>query len=144
MDAGKTVFISKFHQITGHTGELLLRPTANYINLKLIVKLAPCEVCVQAKIGQRNVPKKKMGKLPNRPVYRVFIDICSIKQISRGGNRHWLIVVDEFSDCSHSIFLNKKSDQIKKMFMWIGGFSEKYKIEIIDHSGENITFTKRI
>ena len=33
MQRGKTIFISKFHQITGHTGEHLLRPTANYMKL---------------------------------------------------------------------------------------------------------------
>ena len=104
MEPGKTIFISKFHQITGHTGEHLLRPTANYMKLKLIGRLPPCEVCAQAKIRQRNVPKKKMKKLPTRPGYRVFIDICSFKQVHRGGNRHRLIVVDEFSDCTHSFF----------------------------------------
>ena len=84
------------------TGEHILRPTANYMRIKLTGKMAPCEVCVQAKIRQRNVPKKKMKKLPTRPGYRVFMDICSFKQVSKGGNRHWLIVVDEFSDCTHS------------------------------------------
>ena len=109
MEPGKTIFISKFHHITGHTGEHLLRPTANYMKLKLIGRLPPCEVCAQAKIRQRNIPKKKMKKLPTRPGYRVFIDIFSFKQVSRGGNRHWLIVVDEFSDCTHSFFLKRKS-----------------------------------
>ena len=75
MEPGKTIFISKLHQITGHTGEHLLRPTANYMKLKLIGRLAPCEVCAQARIRQRNMPKKKMKKLPTRPGYRVFIDI---------------------------------------------------------------------
>ena len=75
MEPGKTTFISKLHQITGHTGEHLLRPTANYMKLKLIGRLAPCEVCAQARIRQRNKPKKKMKKLPTRPGYRVFIDI---------------------------------------------------------------------
>ena len=109
MEPGKIISMSKLHQITGHTGEHILRPTANYMKIKLTGKLAPCEVCAQAKIRQANVPKKK--KLPTRPGYRVFIDICSFKQVSRGGNRHWLIVVDEFSDCSHSFFLTRKSDQ---------------------------------
>ena len=82
-----------------------------------------------------------MKKLPARPGYRVFIDIYSFKQVSRGGNRHWLIVVDEFSDCTHSFFLNKKSDQIKIIPKWIRGLSKKYNIEIkrirLDNSGEN-------
>ena len=111
MEPGKTIFISKFHEMTGHTGEHLLKPTANYMKLKLIGRLPPCEVCAKAKIRQRNIPKKKMKKLPTRPGYRVFMDICSFKQVSRGGNRHWLIVVDEFSDCTHSFFLKRKSDQ---------------------------------
>ena len=105
MEPCQTIFISKFHQITGHTGEHLLKPTANYMKLRLIGRLPPCEVCAKAKIRQRNIPKKTMKKLPTRPGYRVFIDICSFKQVSRGGNRHWLIVVDEFSDCTHSFFL---------------------------------------
>ena len=134
------------HQITGHTGEHLLRPTANYMRTKLTGKLAPCEVCAQAKIRQVNIPKKKMKKLSTRPGYRVFIDICSFKQVSRGGNRHWLIVVDEFSDCSHSFFLSRKSDQIKLIPMWIKGLSKKYGIEIkrirLDNSGENKSLQK--
>ena len=39
MESGKTIFISKLHQITSHTGEHLLRPTANYMKLKLIGRL---------------------------------------------------------------------------------------------------------
>ena len=30
MEPGKIISMSKFHQITGHTGEHLLRPTAEY------------------------------------------------------------------------------------------------------------------
>ena len=44
---------------SGHTGEHLLRPTAKYMKIELTGKLAPCEVCAQAKIRQLNVPKKK-------------------------------------------------------------------------------------
>ena len=138
--------MSKLHQITGHTGEHLLGPTANYMRLKLTGKLALCEVCGQAKIRQRNIPKKRMKKLPTRLGYRLFMDICSFKQVSRGGNRHCLIVVDEFSDCIHSFFLNKKSDQIKMIPMWIRGLSKKYKIVIkrirLDNSGENRSLQK--
>ena len=139
MEPGKIISMSKLHQITGHTGEHLLRPTANYMKIKLTRKLAPCEVCAQAKIRQANIPKKKMKKL-------VFIDIHSFKQVSRGGNRHWLIVVDEFSDCSHSFFLSRKSDQIKLIPMWIKALAKQYGIEIkrirLDNSGENKSLQK--
>ena len=123
-----------------------MKPTANYMKLKLIGRLPPCEVCAKAKIRQRNIPKKKMKKLPTRPGYRVFIDLCSFKQVSRGGNRHWLIVVDEFSDCTHSFFLKRKSDQIQIMLIWTRILSKKHNIEIkrirLDNSGENRSLQK--
>ena len=67
MEPGKIISMSKFHQITGHKGEHLLRPTARYMKIELTEKLAPCEVCAQAKIGQANIPKKKVQKLPTKP-----------------------------------------------------------------------------
>ena len=81
-----------------------------------------------------------MKKLPTRPGYRVYMDISSFKQVSRGGNRHWLVVVDEFSDCIH-IFLKRKSDQTQTILIWIRSLSKKHNIEIkrirLDNSGEN-------
>ena len=35
MEPGKIISMSKLHQTTGHTGEHLLRPTANYMRIKL-------------------------------------------------------------------------------------------------------------
>ena len=129
MEAGKTISATKLHKITGHTGEHLLKPTANYMKLKLIGRLPPCEVCAKAKIRQRNVQKKKIKKMPTKPGYRVFIDISSFKQVSRGGNKHWLIIVDEFSDYTHSFFLKKKSDQIMILPMWIKGIAKNTELK---------------
>ena len=83
MEAGKTISAINLHKITGHTGKHLLKPTANYMKLKLIGRLPPCEVCAKAKIRQRNVQKKKIKKMPTKPGYRVFIDISSFKQVSK-------------------------------------------------------------
>ena len=146
MEAGKSITATKLHLMTGHTGEHLLKPTANYMKLKLVGRLPPCEACAKAKIRQRNVQKKKIKKMPTKPGYRVFIDISSFKQVSRGGNKHWLIVVDEFSDYTHSFFLKKKSDQIKILPVWIKGIAKKHRIEIkrirLDNSGENKSLQK--
>ena len=81
-----------------------MKTTADYMGIKLTGKLEPCETCKKAKIRQANVPKKKEKQVPSRPGYRLFIDISSFKHESMGGKRHWLIVVDEFSDCSHIFF----------------------------------------
>ena len=55
IEPGKSIPIWKFHHITGHTGEHLLRTTAEKMGIKLTVKLEPCETCAQAKIRQPNV-----------------------------------------------------------------------------------------
>ena len=72
--------------------------------------------------------QRKMKKVQSRPGYRVFIDISSFKHASRGGNRYCLIAVDEFSDCSHSFSMSKKSDQIAMIPKWIKVMSRKYGI----------------
>ena len=147
MEAGQSITATKLHLMTGHTGEHLLKPTANYMKLKLIGRLPPCEACAKAKIRQRNVQKKKINKkMPAKPGYRVFIDISSFKQASRGGNIYWLIMVDEFSDYTHSFFLKQKSAQIKILPMWINDIAKKHRIEIkrirLDNSGENKSLQK--
>ena len=44
--------------MTGHTGEYLLKPTANYMKLKLIGTLPPCEACAKAKSDKEISPSK--------------------------------------------------------------------------------------
>ena len=146
IEPGKSIPIWKFHQMTGHTGEHLLKTTAENMAIKLTGKLGPCEVCAQAKIRQANVPKKKQKQVPSRPGYRMFIDISSLKHESMGGKSHWLIAVDEFSDYSHSFFLRKKSDQTVMIPIWIKGLKTKYGIVVknirLDNSGENRSLQK--
>ena len=146
IEPGMSIPIWKFHQMTGHTGEHLLKATAENMGIKLTGKLGPCEVCAQAKIRQANVPKKKEKQVPSRPGYRMFMDISSVKHESMGGKRHWLIAVDEFSDYSHSFFLRKKSDQTVIISIWIKGLKTKYGIVVknirLDNSGENRSLQK--
>ena len=146
IEPGKSIPIWKFHQMTGHTGEHLLRTTAENMDIKLTGKLEPCEICTQAKIRQANVPKKKEKQVPRRPGYRMFIDISSFKHETMGGIRHWLIAVDEFSDYSHSFFLKRKSDQTVMIPIWIKGLKTKYGIDVkikrLDNSGENRSLQK--
>ena len=141
IEPGKCVPIWKLHQMTGHTGEYLMKTTADYMGIKLTRKLDPCEACTQEKIRQANIAKKKEPQVPSRPGYRLFIDNSSFKHESMGGKRHWLIVVDEFSDCSHSFFLKRKSDQIELLLAWMKELKAKYGIDIkyvrLDNSGEN-------
>ena len=144
IEPGKKISIWKFHQITGHTGELLLRPTAKYMKIEITGKLP----LYTSKNQTSQCAKEKSKKVPSRPGYWVFIDISSFKHESRGGNRHWLIAVDEFSDCSHSFSLKKKSGQIAMIPKWIMVLSSKYGIEVkrirLDNSGENRSLQKSV
>ena len=85
--------------------------------------------------------RKKLRKCQPNQDTGYSIDISSFKQVSRGGNKHWLIMVDELTDYTHSFFLKKKSDQIKILPMWIKGIAKKHRIENkrirLDNSGEN-------
>ena len=60
---------------------------------------------------------------------------------STGGKKHWLLIVDEVTDYSHSVFLQKKSDMIGVMLLWIKNVGKIYHIYIkkisLDNSGEN-------
>ena len=47
IEPGKQISMIKFHQITGHTGEHVLRPTVKYMKIEL-KKLAPCEICAKS------------------------------------------------------------------------------------------------
>ena len=148
IEPGKSIPIWKFHQMTGHTREHILRTRAENMGIKLIEKLEPCEICAQVKIRQANVPKKKEKQVPSRTGYRMFLDISSFKHESMGGKRHWLIAVDECSDNSHSFFLKRKSDQIVMIPIWIKGRKAKYGIDVknirLDNSGENRVSRKRV
>ena len=50
IEPGKNISMWKFHQITGHTGEHLLRSTAKYMKIGMTGQLPPCEICAQVKI----------------------------------------------------------------------------------------------
>ena len=44
IEPGKKISVWKFHQITGYTGEHLLRPTTKYMKIEITGKLPPCEI----------------------------------------------------------------------------------------------------
>ena len=49
---------------------------------------------------------------------------------SAGGKKPWLLIVDEATDYTLSFFLEKKSDMIEIMLIWIKNLFKKYHIRI--------------
>ena len=67
MEPGKiNLHVKTSHEMTGHTGEHLLKPTANYMKLKLIGKLPPCEVCAKAKDQTKKCTKEENEETTNQ------------------------------------------------------------------------------
>ena len=62
IESGRSIPIWKVHQMTGHTGEHLLKTTAENMGIKLTGKLKPCEEWAQVKIRQADVPKKNRNE----------------------------------------------------------------------------------
>ena len=75
IEPGKSIPMWKFHQITGHTGEHLLKTTADNMGIKITGKLEPCEVCAQ--LDKPMCQRENQKQVPSRPGYKMFIDISS-------------------------------------------------------------------
>ena len=141
IECGRKIHIQKLHCLMGPTGRHLINPTTQYLGIQTTGKLNPCEHYARGKLRQANVPKVSKGQQAKNPGERIFIDISSMMYPSLGGRKHWLLIVDEATDYTHSFFLKKKSDMTEIMLIWIKNLLKKYHIKIkkirLDNSGEN-------
>ena len=105
-----------FHEIMGHCGMDKLQKTANIHGFKLTGKSAICEDCALAKARQKNVNKEWKGssKLPGE---RIYLDISSVRDVSFGGAKFWVLIVDDYTDYCWSLFLKEKSELKEKMMV---------------------------
>ena len=136
-----TMSIVKAHAILGHANDSTVRSTAKHYGWKVTGTLPKCENCSVAKAQRKAMPKES-GTLSVVPGERLCIDISSIKVKSYGGNKFWLLVVDECTDMCWSFFLKKKSDLVPKMLEFITDMRAKGKkgfgkIIRCDNAGEN-------
>ena len=126
----KQIIIQKLHYMMGHTGKHLINPTTKYLGIQTTGKLNPCEHSARGKIRQANIPtisKNQQAKIPGE---RIFIAISSMMHPTSGGKKHWLLIVDEATDYTHSFFLKKKSDLVETMIIWIKNlFMRSYQIQ---------------
>ena len=141
IEQGRKIPIQKLHYVVGHTGKHLINPTRKYLGIQTTGKYSQCEPCAIGKIRQANIPKVSKGQQEKNPGERIFIDISSMLYPSAGGKKHWLLIVDESTDYTHSFPLKKKSDMIKIMLIRIKNMFKEYHIRIkkirLDNSGEN-------
>jgi hypothetical protein len=100
---GKSININDFHKMLGHCGYDRLQKTAKIHSLRLSGEFDTCEECAIAKARKKNVNKEWKGG-SQIPRERVYLDISSIKDVSYGGSKFWVLIVDDYTNYCWSIF----------------------------------------
>ena len=87
----------------GHPHKAVVTATAKKLGWKVSPPIImPCESCAKGK-----AKSKKICKVAKNPATkkgeRIFMDISSINCKSKGENKFWLLLQDEFTDCTYSV-----------------------------------------
>jgi len=102
----------------------------------------PCGDCLKAKARQKNIcNNNNQGTRSGIAGERLGFDISSIKDVSLGGSKFWLLVVDEATDMCWSFFLKQKSETRDKIHGLLCELRDRLnkvvKFLRCDNSGEN-------
>jgi len=134
---------ASIHNKLGHPSDEIVKATAKKLHINLDPKTDICEPCAISKSKRKKIAKQTTNHAKS-PGERIMIDISYIKEPSQGGNKFWLLIVDEFTSFSWSYFMTHKSDTAKTMIKFIRFQKLIHGIIIkkirCDNSGENIKF----
>jgi hypothetical protein len=116
-----------------------LKETAKAMQITLIGELKPCLDCSTATARQKNVPKITMTKETCKGE-RIYLDSSSVKKISYGGNKFWILAVDAYTKISWSFFVKTKDLQVEplmELFRLLQKNGTPLKFLRMDNAGEN-------
>jgi hypothetical protein len=107
------------HEQLGHPHQAVVTETAKNYGWKIKPPIdATCASCAKGK-AKRNKIAKVAKNVATKKGERIFLDISSINAKSKGGNKFWLLLQDEFTDCVWSFFLKQKSDLTHHVWNWL-------------------------
>lgn len=135
------------HNRLGHPNDLVVQETAKKLGFEIHNKEAICADCALAKIKRKKISKKNLSHLATRKGERLWFDISSVNTHSQGGNKFWLLIIDEFTKMKWSFFMPKKSMLHQNMFDFLKKLSlDGIKVSYLrcDNSGENNAFEKAL
>ena len=140
MPEGEQLSLNKMHLLFGHIHENMVRKSATYYGWKVT---GPMKVCVDCAIGKAQQKRlvKEAGE-SNTPGECMLIDISSVKGLSYGRKKFWLLAMDEYSSYKWSFFLNAKSETSKMirslLQLWKDKYNKTTKYIQCDNAGENM------
>ena len=137
----------RLHGQLGHPHSAVVTATAKKYGWKVKQPIkSPCESCAKGKSKRKKIAKVAKNNATKKGE-RIFMDISSINVKSKGGNKFWLLLQDEFTDCIWSFFMKKKSDLTDRVWNWLEQCKKHgYIIENIrcDNAGENLSLRDKI
>ena len=77
------------------------------------------------------------------PAQSLFLDISSVNHRFLGGNKFWLLIVDDFTHMKWSFFLKAKSDLSDTVLRFLAklcGHNFTPNFIRLDNAGENLAF----
>ena len=110
----------EFHESIGHPNNAITRNTAKAHGIDLEGpgdKL--CASCVLSKAQKKPISKQETLPKAKLPAERLFLNISGSKNKSLGGNKFWLLVLDDVTDNSFSFFLTEKSQTTEVMLPFL-------------------------
>ena len=133
----------KAHQILGHAGPQLTISTAKTLGFKVKSSNKKCKHCGKAKSMQKNLKRSADDPAVEKGI-RLMINITSSRELSLGGNKYWLAMMDEGTSMLWCEFLKKKSqngERVMKHIMKMKGWGiDISKLTIrCDNAPENYT-----
>ena len=99
-----------------HCGTEKQQKTASIHGFKLVGNVEVFQDCVIAKARQKNVNKEWKGG-SQVPGERIYLDISSVRDLSFGGAKFWVLIVDEYTDYCWSVFFKAKNELRAKMIV---------------------------
>jgi hypothetical protein len=128
-DPSKKIHINQLHDILGHPSEDYLRTTSKYYGWKTFGSLESCQPCGVSKARQAALNKEHVPR-STIPGERIFIDTSSISTESFGGNKFWILALDDCTDCGFSFFVNAKSKLPEVILTFLKDLRDRLKIKV--------------
>lgn len=145
-----TAFVTytDLHERLGHPNEWVVRQTTRHYKIPISGVASPCENCAKGKMKKSNICKETITTLAKASGDRISFDISSVKATSQGGNKFWLLIMDEHTKYCWSYFMKRKSDLPNEMMRWLHKFQREFgrfvKFFRCDNAGENLKFKEMV